>query len=170
MSYKWLGAVLVILGCGGCGWSLAADDRRRERCLRQLTQVLGVMECELQYHLTPLPDLCRLAAGEATGKLRLFFEEVAGELDGGSCPEVTDCIQSALRRHRDLPGNVRRLLHQLGRTLGRFDLPGQLQGLSAVKNACQRERQQLEENKGERLRNFQTLGLCAGAALVILFA
>lgn len=170
MSYKWIGAILVVLGCGGWGCAMAAEQRRQERLLHQLIRAVSYMECELQYRLTPLPELCRQAGREVTGQLRTVFRALAEELDRRSAPEVTGCMKMVLRENRDMPGSIRRLLHQLGRTLGRFDLPGQLQGLEAVQTACQRERERLSENREMRLRNCQTLGFCAGAALVILFA
>ena len=61
------------------------------------------------------------------------------------------------------------ILSELGESLGRFDLPGQLKGLEAVRRKCLMELEALGRNRTERLRCYQTLGLCAGAALVILF-
>lgn len=169
MSYKWIGAALVVLGCGGCGVSMAAEQRRQERLLHQLMFAVDYMECELQYRLTPLPELCRRASREAAGSLRQVLRELSTALDNCASPEVSGCMKEVLQRHRELPGSIRRLLSRLGHTLGRFDLPGQLQGLASVKKACREEGRRLSENRTERMRNCQTLGLCAGAALVILF-
>lgn len=169
MTYKWIGAVLVVLGCGGCGISMALEQRRRERLLHQLVQAVEYMEWELQYRLTPLPELCRRAGREATGSLGQVFRELSSALDNCASPEVSGCMKEVLHSHRELPGSIRRLLGRLGHTLGRFDLPGQLQGLSSVQKACREEGRRLSENRAERMRNCQTLGLCAGAALVILF-
>ena len=57
----------------------------------------------------------------------------------------------------------------LGRWLGRFDLDGQLKGLDAVRQECRRHLEELNNNREVRLRSYQTLGLCAGAAIAILF-
>jgi hypothetical protein len=53
--------------------------------------------------------------------------------------------------------------------MGRFDLEGQLNGLEAVRTRCRDWLDELISGREVRLRNYQTLGLCAGAALVILF-
>jgi hypothetical protein len=53
--------------------------------------------------------------------------------------------------------------------LGIFDLPGQLKGLEEAQQVCQRALEQLEKGQAARLRSYQTLALCAGAALTILF-
>lgn len=170
MSYKWIGAILVIVGCGGFGFSIASGCRREERLLRQLIQALQYMEWELQYRLTPLPELCRQAGKEASGLLRDIFLTLARELDWQASPDVSSCMSAALKRNRDLPRNLKKIFFQLGRSLGRFDLQGQLQGLEAVRTACEGELAALNKNRDVRLRSYQTLGLCAGAALAILFA
>lgn len=139
--------------------------------LRQLHRGLHYMQSELKYRLTPLPELCRQTGKEMGGVLRQVFWELARELDSRSLPDPGDCMACAITKSREaLPGSLRRLLTQLGRSLGRFDLNGQLRGLKALSGACEEELALLNKNKDIRLRNYQTLGLCAGAALAILFA
>jgi hypothetical protein len=53
--------------------------------------------------------------------------------------------------------------------MGKFDIDGQINGLEAVRSLCRRMLDELTSGREVRLRNYQTLGLCAGAALVILF-
>lgn len=169
MNFKVLGALLVIAGCGGFGFALAAGHRREERTLRQLVNVLDYMECELQYHLTPLPELCRQAGRESGGVIRSLMLSLARELEDQISPDVASCMLAALSRTKDIPKLTYRCLKALGRTLGRFDLTGQLRGLDAVRAACRKELEDLSRNRDVRLRSYQTLGLCAGAALAILF-
>ena len=170
MNSKWIGAIFVLVSCGGFGFSIAHGYRRREFLLRQLLTALEMMASELEYRLTPLPELSRKAAKDSSGVLRDVFLNLARELDWQSEPDAGSCMRAAIEKCPDLPACIRRPLRQLGQTLGRFDLPGQIQGLKAVQDACRREIERLENNKDARLRSYQTLGLCAGAALVILFA
>lgn len=170
MSYKWIGAMLVVAGCGGFGFSMAAAHRKEVGLLRQLHRGLIYMQSELKYRLTPLPELCRQTGREMGGVLRQVFFELARELDSRTLPDPGDCMAAAMKKSREaLPGSLRRLLTRLGRSLGRFDLNGQLRGLEALTAACEEELALLNQNKDIRLRNYQTLGLCAGAALAILF-
>ena len=55
MSFKWIGALMVVAGCGGVGFTMAAAYIREEWALRSLIGALDYMTCELQYRLTPLP-------------------------------------------------------------------------------------------------------------------
>ncbi len=169
MTYKWIGALLVIVGCGGCGFSIAREYRHKERLLRELSFVLTYMECELQYQLTPLPELCRHAGKEAGGVLRKIFRTLSLELDKQLSPDVYDCMVNALKSCGILPPVLRNYCLRLGRVLGRFDVDGQIQGLRGIKYSCKEELKALGKDRDNRIRSYQTLGLCAGTALVILF-
>ena len=169
MNYRWIGAVLVIAGCGGFGFSIAAGYKREESTLRQLIQALNTMEWELSYRLTPLPELCRQAGNEVRGALREVFFNLARELDWQTAPDAASCMAAALKRSRDLSRRTRELMMELGRTLGRYDLPRQLKGLEEIREGCRKQLEALSRNREVRLRSYGTLGLCAGAALAILF-
>ena len=100
-----------------------------------------------------------------------FSLETLRQAEDAAVVMVTDIsgTMNQLLSRQDLPRRVRRNLRQLGMSLGRFDLEGQLQGLEAVRRQCRQDLAALEENSGQRLRNYQTLALCAGAGLAILF-
>ena len=166
---KWIGALLIVGGCGAVGFSLAAGHKREEGELRQFMGALDFMQCELQYRLTPLPDLCRQAAAQCAGEICRFFTALAEELEDQLTPDVSACVRSALGRTAHLPDSVLRIAGELGKTLGRFDLDGQIHGLEKARQDCRREQDRLGQNRETRLRSYQTLSLCTGAALAILF-
>ena len=159
---------MVIGGCGGFGFSVAGEAMRQERQLRQLLETLDFMESELRYRLTALPELFQLCALRTNGCLKRLFLDFAGELDAHSAPDVEQCLRTSLDRQPGLPARLRRRIWQLGKTLGRFDLAGQLRGIDSAREGCRRELRELERNRQQRLRSYRTLGLCAGAALAIL--
>lgn len=169
MIYKCIGAVLIVAGCATCGFSIAAGQLRAENMLRELTRVLDFMECELQYRLTPLPELCHQAGQESAGSVRRVFLALAQELEAQLSPDVCSCMRAAVGRVTELPIEVRGALLHLGSSMGRFDLVGQLKGLESVRAECREKLEKLTHDRETRLRSYQTLGLCAGAALVILF-
>lgn len=169
MSYKWIGVIFVIVGCGGFGFSIGATQVMEEKTLRQLICALDYMECELQFRLTPLPDLCRQAGVNARGCIRDVFLKLSIELETQLSPDVDCCMRRVLEKIQNLPKHTQEALLELGQSLGRFDLQGQLKGLEIVRAACRRRLEQLTTNKEPRIRSYQTLGLCAGAAIAILF-
>ena len=148
---------------------MAASQRRQEWVLRQLMNALDYMQCELQYRLTPLPDLCRQTASQMNGCVRSLFLYLAEELEDQIAPDVQHCMNAAIAKSTGMPSAAATVVRTLGRTLGRFDLEGQIRGLENARQDCRREMERLTENRDVRLRSYQTLGICAGAALAILF-
>ena len=169
MNAKLIGAALIIAGCGGVGFSMAASHRREEKALRQLIRALDYMGCELQYRLTPLPELCRYAASESGGAVSQVLVQLASELEAQVAPDAGSCMNAVLSKTSGLPPRTRKNFQLLGVSLGQFDLQGQLTGLEAARKQCRRELDELSKNRDVRLRSYQTLGLCAGSALAILF-
>lgn len=169
MSLQWMGAVLIVAGCGGVGFLMALADKREYDSILQLIQALDFMTCELSYRMTPLPELCRRAADRCRGSVCAVFRKLAEELERQIAPDAASCMRSAIVNCPDIPLKTAELLIQLGQSLGQFDLQGQLMGLQGLKEACELARKGMEQDRPQRLRSYQTLGLCAGAAIAILF-
>ena len=127
------------------------------------------MECELQYRLTPLPALCRQVSAAFRTAPASVFEKLAQEMEAQVSVDVGCCMDVVLSNAKSIPPITEKILAQLGKSIGKFDLEGQLKGLEAVRQECKRNLAMLSENRENRLRSYQTLGLCAGAALAILF-
>lgn len=168
MSLKLLGAVCIVAGCGGAGFLQAVSHRRTECAFRQLQSALDYMACELQYRMTPLPELSKKTGNMVSGPVGKVFGGLAEELERQVSPEVRSCMGAVLDGVSELPPPVEKVLRDLSKSLGRFDLEGQLRGLEYAEENCRKALEQLEANRDVRLRSYQTLGLCAGAALAIL--
>ena len=159
---------MIVLGCGGWGCWMAANYRAEERLLRQLEVFLMDMENELACRHTQLPQLLRLASSTLGRELKKLVQDLTGELERLVLPDVQCCMETVLVRYSLLPGSVRQVLTELGRSLGRYDLNGQLRELQVVRENCGQALTRHTEERENRIRSYQTLGLCAGAALAIL--
>jgi stage III sporulation protein AB len=168
MYIKLFGAVCILAGCGGFGIRMAAMHRREVSAMHQIVNVIDGMLCELEYSMIPLPELCRKASEFASGAVHSFFSSLAAVLDEQLSPDVWLRTESALKATRGVPPQAAEELRVLGRTLGRFDLQGQLTALRQCRQACINRIEQKEYRQSERLRSYQTLGFCAGAGLAIL--
>ena len=169
MNIKWVGAIFILVECGGFALKIVTAHLHEERTLRQLIRLLDYMSSELQYRLTPLPELCRQVAAEGSGILSSVFLQLARELEDQITPDVYRCMLAAIAKIKTIPGKTKTELELLGKSLGRFDLQGQIKGLDTVRINCRQTLDSLNQNRDTRLRGYQTLALCAGAALVILF-
>lgn len=168
MYIKLIGAILIVAGCGGYGILIAANHRKETAALRQLAHVMERMICELEYRMTTLPDLCRFGAEQSKGPVQCFFYALAKAMDEQISPDVGICTVTVLKEINGLPSHAASHLQSLGQTLGRFDLPGQLTAFERCKQSCMMQLEVMEHQQSQRLRSYQTLGFCAGAALAIL--
>lgn len=165
---KFAGALMIVMSCAAVGFYAAAAHRKEEQALKQLFRGLEYMSNELQYKMTPLPELCANAAKISMGCVGKVFLALEEELNAQITPEASSCMHAAISRQSNLPCKVEKCLTELGTTLGRFDLSGQISGLEAVKKLAELELEHLSRNREVRLRNYQTLGLCAGSALALI--
>lgn len=169
MNTRMIGAMLVVTGCGAVGFYMAMTHKQQIRAMRELLGILDYMVCELQYRMTPLPELCKkIGQVSSSGHVGFFFMKLSEELKSQISPHVNRCVEMALQKSSGLPHRCKEYLKMLGTTLGQFDLDGQLKGIQGVYAQMERELEQMEKGRLERIRSYQTLGLCAGAALAIL--
>lgn len=169
MTGKILGAVLILVACSSMGFSVAAAHKKAERQLHQLIRSLELMHHELDYRMTPLPQLIALAQDACSGQLARFWQSLHLRLQQQEQADAAGCLKEALREHTALSEPVKRNLQLLSGSLARFDLSGQLRALESVRLSCTRDLEGLLLNRDVRLRSYRTLGICAGIALVILF-
>lgn len=168
MTPKLIGAIMILAVCGGLGFSMAAAHRQKENMLQQIVAAAKLMICELQYRQTALPKLMAICARETGGAISQIFSAMALELERQIAPDASCCMAAVLEAVPKIPPLVLEKLKLLGSSLGRFDLQGQISGLETVAQLCQRDLDGLTMNRDARLRSYMTLGLCAGAALVII--
>ena len=168
MIYKVIGSILIVFACGGFGCSLAVAHKKEVTALRCLISSISFMQCELECRRTPLPELFRKASAVCHGNLARFYENLAKEMESQVCPDTKSCFLQSITKVKSLPATVTACITHMADTLGSFDLAGQQNGLLEAANEAKRCLEKLTFDQELRIRNYQTLGLCAGAAIAII--
>lgn len=168
MIIKIIGALFVIVACGSVGFYMAAEHRRTEKTLKQLLSAIDYIGNELQYRMSTLPDIFRQVATLYQGVIGKFFKLLTIEMEKQVLPNMICCVDAVIPQITDMPKPVKECLVLLGRSLGQFDVDGQLKDLSNVREECSTRLMKFTDNQEVRLRSYQTLALCAGAAVAIL--
>ena len=167
MIQKWIGAGLVFAGCTGAGFLKASAYRREERLLADTYRLLEQMENELSFRVSDVYILCDLSRNFSK-ELASFYDAVKENLLNQSADTVSDAMEIVCREGNSLPQSVYEMQFLLGQTLGQYDLEGQLREISSVKEICRQKLTALQDNREDKLKSYQTLGLCAGAALALM--
>ena len=165
---KIIGAAFVVLSCGFVGFGIARNYKQTIYELEQLLLALEFMQTQMQYQKTPLPLLCQKTAENTLGKVSKAFLAFANELDKYVSADPSVCMTKSTDRLWESLPEMRVLFMHLGRVLGKFDLEGQQKGIAAVHSEAKAKLDSLLLNGESRMRGYQTLGLCAGAAVAIL--
>ena len=121
------------------------------------------------FFVMPLPQLCRNVASKTKRYFADTFNRLADELTYQISPDVSTCMRYVLQNQNDIPKHTHDYLSKLGDSLGEYSIDGQLKSLTQLQELIKQKLNELTENQTQRLRCYQTLGICAGAALAILF-
>ena len=169
MTIRILGAILILIGCGGFGALAAVAYKRETSTLKSFVESMDIMESELRYRKTPLPQLCHYIADIQSGVIKSFFLCLESELLRQVQPDAATCAVQALKKTQQMPKHTVEMILQFTKTLGKFDVEGQLLGIQAVKSEATLRLNQMSKDQAQRMKNYRTLGVCAGAAIIILF-
>ena len=167
---KLLGSLLLMTGASGLGFGAAAQLQHRVAGLRALTGALEQMARELDFRLTPMPELMARLAREARPPASYLFaycREHLGELGERTFAQLW---RKALDEDTDLSltGQERQIMEGLGDVLGRYDGDGQREALRVALGQLDQCLRRAEGDRDRLGRVYGALGLGAGAMLVIL--
>lgn len=165
---RWIGILIIISCCGWFGCVMANIAKREVATLKKLITAIEIMICELQYHLTPLPELCRIISAQSSDCICRFFSTLAEELECQIAPDVDQCVKFTLQKCADVPNVTTKMLILLGESLGKYDLDGQISGLISVKDTCLKTLDPLLFHLTNKLKTYRTLGFCAGLTIAII--
>ena len=148
---RYIGAFCIVAACGACGFSMAAGVKNIQKNLKSLQDALELIQCQMEFRLTELPELCDLVQAACPGAVGRFFASLGSTLQQGELCRVPEAVAVCLARNTD-----------------QMELAAQLQGLEAARSECALALAKLEQEKMGMLRSYRALGLCGGAALAIL--
>ena len=166
---RWAGALLIFLAFAGFGAAFALAKKRRIDALRGMCAALELMNGELSARLTPLPELCGLLAGRASGAAGEFLGLLAASLPGLGERDFSALWREAAERSLgSLSGAELSEITRLGDIVGRYELAEQTRALElclAELRNCLRAAQ--SAYPGEKKLGFG-LAAAAGALLVVV--
>ena len=167
---KLIGLSLILAASGAVGAGLAGTVRRQQAQTLALIAALLRIRHELQYRLTPLPEIFAALGGSRNREIAEFFSRLAALLSSAQTCTVGYACRQALRRTEGLciPAGVRTALMSLFDTLGKYDLDGNLQALDLALGRLREEARQLQGSAAARCKTYVTLGVCTGLAVAVI--
>lgn len=170
MTIKWIGMLLILGSSVSVGLGAAMRVRRCCAQLSQLQSALELMKCELSYTMTKLPQLAQVVADATQGAVSALFSRLAVLLKQESEASCGALMAQAIAQTKGLalPDELLAGLRELGQTLGRYDLDGQLRLLDLLLARIGQLAGSMETDRRARCRSYEALGICTGLAIIIL--
>ncbi|GAX90902.1 stage III sporulation protein SpoIIIAB [Effusibacillus lacus] len=168
---KLVGSVMIIMAAAGLGFWRATTYSERARQLNQLITALQMLETEISYGATPLPEALSRIGRRIPGPIGLLLDETGQRLMRGEGGSVGLLLQSQFEQwspRLSLQPQDREILLTFGQTLGVSDRSDQLKH---IRLACTRlaAEESLARDERDRLgKMWRYLGVLTGAAAVII--
>jgi len=168
MSAKLYGAVFVITAWGFWGFHMGHGIKKDIAALREWIGLLSFMTAELKNRVTPLPSLF-IKAAERSNVFSQLFSQAGEGMARQQTTEASACMRIAIKNCGGISKQLKPFLLRFSQDLGEFDLDSQLSSLYALQAECEGVLRSWEASRDQRIRTYQTIGLCVGTVLTILF-
>lgn len=168
---KFLGAFMVVAASGLSGLAVAGNYARRPRELRALRSALQMLETEITYGATRLPEAFETVASRCDQSVGQLFKQAGVELAAMSGVSATEAWEKALAGYYPasaLKPQDHSILISLGRSLGRSDCADQVKHLRLTMEQVAQEAANAEEEASRNVKMWSYLGFLGGLVIVLV--
>lgn len=168
---KLIGAVMVVAASGLGGLAVAGNYSRRPRELRTLRSALQMLETEVVYSATRLPEALARVAGNCDRLVEPLFSRAAAELATATGITAANAWENALNHY--YPGTALKpqdlsILRSLGSSLGRSDREDQVKHLHLAMEQIKTATAGAEEEAARNIKLWSYLGFLGGLITVLV--
>lgn len=164
-----LGCIALIAGCGFWGLWIAYRIRRRPIELRECSMALALLDTEIVWGATPLPEAFNILQERTDTPWQSFFAELQERLQRGESAgkawKETMITQNA---HFCLKPADWLVIGDVGKGLGRSDRKEQHKQIELVQRQLGLMKEQAEIWSGKQAKMWSYLGFLGGIAGVLI--
>lgn len=163
-----LASIILILGCGSLGLYLAARIKKRPVELRDCLTALTLLDTEIIWGGTPLPEAFALLKERTEGSWKGFFAELERRVQEGESANLawSQTIQTEAKKFCLKPEDWQ-VIQNVGKGLGRSDRQEQHKQIELVKQQVRDVQEQAVLWGDKQAKMWSYLGFLCGIAGVI---
>ena len=162
---------MVVAASGLSGLAVAGSYAKRPRELRALRSALQMLETEITYGATCLPEALVTVATRSDVLVRPLFKQAGVELAAMSGVSAAEAWEKALAGYYPtsaLKPQDHAILTNLGRSLGRSDCADQVKHLRLTMEQVTQEAANAEEDAARNVKMWSYLGFLGGLVFVLV--
>lgn len=166
---KWIGFLLVLSGTAGIGFSLVGEYTMRIHMLSQIRNMMHYMNDLILYEYASLPEAFARTADRMDAPFSDFLKKVSFQLEEFSGENVSFLWKNNAQmiKERMNKKDYAEFADCMKQT-GFSDAKGQSQALKAYEQRLELQLHRMTEQKEEKCRLYQTLGIMSGVFFCIL--
>lgn len=171
MLVRLMGASLIIGATSYVGWQVAAGYARRPRELRELQTALAVLQTEVEYGATPLPEALAATALTAGPVVGPIFSRTAERLKEGGGITAGEAMRAALSEVASSTALVKEdieVLMALASVLGSSGRADQMRHLALARERLAGEEARAQERRSRYERLARYAGVLSGLAVALI--
>ena len=168
---KFIGALIVIIAFGLIGLTIGRNFKRRPEELRALQGSLQLLETEIVYGATPLPEAFNRIAKLFNTEIGRIFDLCKENLrtkNGMTIQVAWEAALDAQYQHTSLAKGDIEVLRSLGTALGMSDRNDQQKHIRLAIGKLQTEEKRAIDDAQKYAKTWNYLGFLCGLTLVIL--
>lgn len=168
---KLIGCILLLLATTGIGFVFAGKLAARPKQIRRLIHALAILETEIGYGSRNLAAACQYIGERRLDNISQLFQNMSLRLTTMDGAATYDCLRLAVKDWwptTAMKTSEEEVFLQFCKTLGKSDRHDQLTHLALVKQNLHVEEQKARDEQMQYEKMVRTLGVLAGALLIIL--
>lgn len=168
---KIIGCIVIVLSCSGLGYVMGMKFKSRVRELRCFNVALQMLETEIVYSNTPLPDafdiIYKKTGSPADGLFKLVGINL-NKKNHSTVGETFACSLNEIKSKLSINKEDIDILKSFGNSLGCSDIEGQEKNFKTVTKQLENQEKKAEESRAKNERMYKNIGILAGIAIAIV--
>lgn len=169
-TMKWIGVMMICVGCTLYGWLLDERQRKRIKELEQFIYTFELLRAEIDYRLTPLKEAAYQVSSYVSSNMRAVLNTFAQTLDSRTSIDVESMWRQTLQATVDLfhlKGDDYEALYGFGTACGYLDKEMQKRNIEIIVHKLKEEVAQSKEAYYRTTKLNKYLGFLVGACISI---
>lgn len=171
MFFKLLGGALVVASCSAIGFYIASSYDLRLQTLKKLQIAISMLETEINYSLSPLPEALNNTAKKSQTVISQLFKKTAENLTNGEGLTAGEAWEKALvgfEKVAFLRDSDLKILSAFGQYLGVTDREDQIKNIKLTKDLLKQQEMMALEDKKNNEKLCKYLGVLSGIMVFLL--
>lgn len=168
---RFAGAVLLMVGCIGSGWSAKERLKRNLDDLYRIRQIFQMFQSEIIYSRAPIPEACLRIGGRAGEPYRSALLSIKEEMTADYGESFLDIWNRQIKicmRKLSVSGEDKRLFLDFGSCIGYTDEKMQTQAVEQYIHKLDISIGRMEKDMADKCKVIMSLSIAGGLTLAII--